>query len=669
MSQHQNHKKSQHQGQTQGISKLKKDPMFQYKSKKAFFSLKSFINGMGIVDQIYSSYLQTATTHPKKKIVDSSELICKHMDVLIDFICNQINVFSSDIIAILSSSFDNGDVCFQFEEQALQSFNQEAARLQFGLGNLSVCDYEFKDLMWFVTMAQNFGVPLEDQNKPPSIYSRRKKREKSQESSFMSKEDPKMRSKSENRWKRDYHSQRGSVHQNQVLQGLRRFTQQILPNLDEKESQGGTSAILEGSEPSGSLGFAEQASPDFLGMKRINVFRKDQMRLEGAGKSNRKDFGENGHQMNHRGSRREEGYLVDQEQHHGVKGEQNYENGQQGPSGAGRSQRGGNGSQNQAQGNFQYQEQHSSHQNHQKSQHREGYQQSHHQYQQQHIEHSQHTQNHSTHFEQHQSFGESQYHNNNTQRLQMEDQSRKSQFRQQQNHNKNAIHHSQQPAPNPDQFSSPSRKKGNKRGSNSNSQHSDNVSRSNLKREFLLSKSQKNSQILSQQQEDCHDGMKYNRIYKGALEPISPTVSKNNLIFDDMTRTEVARMMHINLSSNVRTPTRKIKYENDSPETIIPQEIKGVLKPSSRNCGKGRGSGGHGKQARTSFERHEAACNFNIPKNQQYIQDHQNFRATSEMRESGVAETHRSQAMSYLEAYESKYGHGRSGKKVKNYLL
>ena len=176
-----------------------------------------------------------------------------------------------------------------------------------------------------------------------------------------------------------------------------------------------------------------------------------------------------------------------------------------------------------------------------------------------------------------------------------------------------------------------------------------------------MSKSQRNSMVLGQDDAYSHareskkNQQNYNRICDGAHEPVSPNRSRNNMVFNDMTRTELARMMHISMSRHSKTPPRqKNGKKGDSPETIYPQELKGVLKNRSRS--RTRGSDGAGPYAMIANSG-AGACDFQIPRNQIYVQNHDNFKDTQSVI-SG-----RPQMGGYLQAYQSKYGSGAASQK------
>lgn len=65
-----------------------------------------------------------------KNFIDFDELISKQSEVIYNVLCDHIGNTTSDIIAILSQSFVNDDVSFQFEKEALNKFNDESSRLQ-----------------------------------------------------------------------------------------------------------------------------------------------------------------------------------------------------------------------------------------------------------------------------------------------------------------------------------------------------------------------------------------------------------------------------------------------------------------------------------------------------------------------------------------------------------
>jgi hypothetical protein len=65
-----------------------------------------------------------------KNFIDFEDLINKQSEVIHHTLCDHISNVTSDIIAILASSFVQDQISFDFEKEALGEFNEESEMIQ-----------------------------------------------------------------------------------------------------------------------------------------------------------------------------------------------------------------------------------------------------------------------------------------------------------------------------------------------------------------------------------------------------------------------------------------------------------------------------------------------------------------------------------------------------------
>ncbi len=69
-----------------------------------------------------------------KQFMDFEDLINKQSEVIHHTLCDHISNVTSDIIAILASSFVDDNTSFEFEKEALGEFNEESEMIQHIVG-------------------------------------------------------------------------------------------------------------------------------------------------------------------------------------------------------------------------------------------------------------------------------------------------------------------------------------------------------------------------------------------------------------------------------------------------------------------------------------------------------------------------------------------------------